>query len=239
MVEVSTLSLQITQTYQEFMASLHPWFQTFINIALIAILVTLFLAFIWKIYHIIAKKNLLELNLKKYNTASHPFFEKFLGIILYFLEYIVIYTFFVLIWFVIFTIFVMLLAKGLDFSVVLTISTITIIVIRITAYFKEGLSKEIAKLLPFTMLVVAITEKQFFNFSEIFARAGELPLFFENILVYIAIIIIIEIILRTFDIIFSLFRENDEDDGEDDEKDEEDEDKKWKKEKLKVPRRED
>ena len=207
-IEGGIISLGVTEVYQAFMSTLHPWLQTFINITLLAILVTLFFIFIWKLYHIICKKNLLELNLKQYNTASHPTLEKFVGTLLYFLEYIIIFPFFVIFWFFAFTIFIMLLAKGLDFSTVLTISTIIIIVIRITAYYKESLSKEIAKLLPFTMLVVAITEREFFNFELVFSRAAELPLFFENILVYIAIIVIVEIILRVFDFIFSLFKED-------------------------------
>jgi hypothetical protein len=103
----------------------------------------------------------------------------------------------------------MLLARELDFSTVLTISTIIIIVIRATAYYKEGLSRDISKLLPFTLLAVAITEREFFNFESIFARAAELPLFFGNILVYIGVIVVVEIILRFFDFIFSLFKEDD------------------------------
>lgn len=207
-IEGGVIHLGITETYNAFMAGLHPWLQTFINITLLALLITLFFIFIYKLYHIICKKNLLELNLKQYNTSYHPGFKKFMGALLYFIEYIIIFPFFVIFWFCIFTVFVMLLAKGLDFATVLTISTVIIIVIRSTAYFKESLSKEIAKLLPFTMLVVAISEKEFFNFERIFARAAELPLFFEDILVYIAIIVVIEVILRFFDFIFSLFKED-------------------------------
>ena len=94
------------------------------------------------------------------------------------------------------------------------ISTIIIIVIRVTAYYKESLSKDIAKLLPFTLLAVAITEKDFFKFENIFTRASEIPLFFENILMYVAIIVILEVILRVIDLIISLFRGDDSDEEE-------------------------
>ncbi len=221
-IEGGVIHLGATEIYQAFMESLHPWLQTFINIGLLALLVALFFIFIWKLYHIISKKNLIELNLKQYNKTSHPGFKKFMGTILYFLEYIIIFPFFVLFWFLIFVIFVMLLARELDFSTVLTISTIIIIVIRATAYYKQALSRDISKLLPFTLLAVAITEKEFFNFELIFARAAELPLFFENILVYIGVIVTVEVILRFIDFILSLFKED---------KDEEEE--------LPVPKRED
>lgn len=198
----------ISEFYQSFMSSLHPWLQTFINISLLALLVALFFIFIWKLYHIISKKNLIELNLKQYSTSYHPGFKKFMSIVLYFIEYIVIFPFFVIFWFFVFVVFVMLLARELDFSTVLTISTIIIIVIRATAYYKEALSKDISKLLPFTLLAVAITEREFFKFELIFSRVSELPLFLENILVYMGIIVVIEILLRLFDIISDLFTED-------------------------------
>lgn len=199
------ISSQLTEIYNNLFSSLPVWAQNFMNIALLVVLVTVFCIFIWKVYHIISKKNLIELNLKQYNKASHPVLEKFLGAVFYFVEYIIIFPFFVLFWFVIFTIFLILLTKGLDVPTVLMISTIIIIVIRATAYYRENLSKEIAKILPFMLLAVAMTEKGFFNFEEIFTKFSQLPLFFENILGYLAIIVIIEIILRTFDFIFSLF----------------------------------
>ncbi len=208
-IGVGNFSLVITQAYHDFILSLDPWLQTFINIALLSVLVALFFMFIWKLYHIVSKKNLLELNLRQYNRSDHPGLKKFFGILLYLLEYIIIFPFFVIFWFTMFMIFIMLLARGLELSAVLTISTIIIIVIRTTAYYKEGLSKDISKLLPFTLLAVAITEKDFFNFENIFSRASEIPLFFEHILVYVGVIVAIEVILRTFDLLISLFRGKD------------------------------
>lgn len=208
-IEVGNFSAKVTGTYHAFMASLDPWAQTFINIALLSVLVALFFMFIWKLYHIVSKKNLLELNLRQYNRSEHPAFKKFVGTLLYLLEYIIIFPFFVIFWFSIFMIFVMLLARSLELSAVLTISAIIIIVIRTTAYYKEGLSKDISKLLPFTLLAVAITEKDFFKFENIFSRASQIPLFFENILVYVGVIVFIEVVLRIFDLLSSVLKGED------------------------------
>jgi len=199
------ISSQIMAVYDKLFSNLPNWANNFIEILLLVVLVTLFCMFIWKIYTIISKKNLINLNLKQYNKASHPMLEKFLGGVFYFLEYIIIFPFFVFLWFLAFTFFLILLTKGLEVQTILMISAIIIISIRATAYYKEPLSRELAKLLPFTLLAVAMTEKGFFNFEEIFGRFTQLPLFFENILQYLLIIIILEIVLRTFDFIFSLF----------------------------------
>jgi len=214
------LSSQLTSIYNQLFSDLPYWVQNFMNIVLLVVLITIFCIFIWKIYTIISKKDLFKLNLRQYNTATHPVLEKFLSALLYFTEYIIIFPFFVFLWFVAFTFFLILLTKGLDVQSVLMVSAIIIIAIRTTAYYKEGLSRELAKLLPFTLLAVAMTEKGFFNFEEIFGRFSQLPLFFENILGYLAIIILIEIILRVFDFIFSLFDlEDEEDKPEEDNKD--------------------
>ncbi len=206
------ISSQLTNVYNHLFSTLPAWVQNFMNIVLLVVLVVIFCIFIWKIYTIISKKNLFELNLRQYNKASHPILEKFLNIVLYFVEYIIIFPFFVFFWFLAFTFFLILLTKGLDVPTVLMVSAIIIIAIRATAYYKEGLSRELAKLLPFTLLAVAMTEKGFFNFEEIFGRFSQLPLFFDSILGYLAIIILLEIILRVFDFIFSLFDLEEEED---------------------------
>jgi phosphotransferase system glucose/maltose/N-acetylglucosamine-specific IIC component len=93
----------------------------------------------------------------------------------------------------------------MDIPTILMISTIIIILIRITAYYKESLSRELARILPFTILAFAIIQKGLFNFQEIFVRFTQLSSLFQNILWYIATIVLVEIILRVFDFIFSLF----------------------------------
>jgi hypothetical protein len=217
MAEGVNVSSQIIAVYDKIFSDLPVWVHNFINILLLVVLVTIFCIFIWNIYTIISRKNIFNLNLNQYNQASHPALEKFLGILFYFIEYIIIFPFFVFFWFLVFTFFLILLTKGLEVQTILMVSAIIIIAIRATAYYKEPLSRELAKLLPFTLLAVAMTEKGFFNFEEIFGRLTQLPSFFGSILQYLLIIVILEIVLRTFDFIFSLFDLEDEMPEEDDE----------------------
>lgn len=217
MAEGVNVSSQIIAVYDRLFSDLPVWVHNFINILLLVVLVTIFCIFIWNIYTIISRKNIFNLNLNQYNKVSHPALENFLGILFYFIEYIIIFPFFVFFWFLVFTFFLILLTKGLEVQTILMVSAIIIIAIRATAYYKEPLSRELAKLLPFTLLAVAMTEKGFFNFEEIIGRLTQLPLFFGSILQYLLIIVILEIVLRTFDFIFSLFDLEDEMPEEDDE----------------------
>jgi len=211
MVEgVTDIGAHINDIYGTILSDLPSWAQNFLNIILLVMLIILFCIFVWKIYTIISKKNIFELNLNQYNRASHAFLEKFLSVILYIVEYIVIFPFFVFFWFVVFTVFLILLTEGLEVQTILMISATIIMAIRGTAYYKVALSRDLAKLLPFTLLAIALTKKGFFNFEEILLRFTQLPSSFENILGYLIIIIVFEIILRFFDLIFSLFSLNDE-----------------------------
>jgi hypothetical protein len=239
---VTNISSQVSEIYNQIIFNFPPWLQNFLNILFLIVLVTLFCIFVWKVYTIMAKKNIIKLNLNKYNKSSHPVLVKFLEGIFYLLEYMIILPFLVLSWFTVFTFFLLFLTKGLEVQTVLLISTVIIVAIRATAYYREELSKELAKLLPFTLLAVSMTEKGFFDFQEILSKVSQLPSFFGSILSYILIIIALEIVLRAFDLLlyslglkdFNKDEDSDEEDDEDDEyeenesedADEEDEDKK-------------
>ena len=107
-----------------------------------------------------------------------------------------------------FTIFLVMLTQNLEISTILIISATIIGAIRVTSYiprYGEDLAKEIAKLLPFTLLALSMINPGFFSVERVITHFQLIPSAFSQILVYLAFIIILEIILRFFDFIFSLF----------------------------------
>lgn len=202
MAEVTvSLTEQIVNTYNSLLNSLPDWGQTFVNLFFLILVVFLYSFFVWKFYGFIAKKNLFEFDLNRFNRSN----TKFLAAIFYFLEYIIILPFIIFFWFGIFTIFLIFLTENLEVSAILVVSAVIIAVIRIACYYKEDLAKDLAKLLPFTLLAVSVANPSFFKFDRILGNLTTLPSLFNNILVYLAFIIILEVILRFFDFIFSLF----------------------------------
>jgi len=205
---VNGFSTGVLEIYNAFLAVLPPRAQAFINLFLLVCLVVVYSVFIWKFYRFISTKNLLGLNLNKYNKSKNPFFEKLFAGFLYFVEYIIILPFLIFFWFSIFTIFLIFLTEDLSVSTVLIISATIIASIRVSSYipkYGENLSRELAKLLPFTLLAVSLLSLSFFDMGRIFSHIQELPGFFEQITTYLIFIIAFEIILRFFDFIFSLF----------------------------------
>lgn len=198
------LAGELTGFYQSLMNSLPPYAANFVNFFILVFLIVIYCIFIWKFYKFVSKKNFLGLDLNQYNKSTNPFITKLIAGFFYFIEYLLILPFLIFFWFAVFAIFLIALSE-LEVQTLLIVSATIVAAIRMTSYYKEDLSKDIAKLLPFTLLSVSILTPNFFNIERIITHITIIPSFFGNIFYYLIFIIILEIILRFFDFIFSLF----------------------------------
>ena len=71
-----------------------------------------------------------------------------------------------------------------------------IVAIRISAYYSEDLSKDVAKLLPFVLLGIFLVDPTYFNFEDVTNNINSLPGYVNQIIIYIIMIILVEWILR-------------------------------------------
>src|SRR3989344_1758632 len=152
------VTLQIVDAYKAILSAVPLGFQSFVNLFLVVVLMVVYAVFVWKLDRFIGTKNILKLNLNQYNKSSHPFFNKLVSGLLYFLEYIIILPILIIFWFAIFSIF-LVLVTDLDIKVVLFISAAVIATVRMIAYipkYGEAVSREIAKLLPLNLLAIAL-----------------------------------------------------------------------------------
>ncbi|MFH1365576.1 MAG: hypothetical protein ABIH28_03260 [archaeon] len=209
-IEVEKFGSFLTVLYEDFLQTLPSWAQTFLNLFLLALLVALYAILIWKFYRWIAKKDILELNLAQYNKYQHSGIAKALAVIIYLLEYLIILPIVIFVWFSLFTLFLMLLTENLEMNQLLIISVTIITAIRITSYYKEDLSRDLAKLLPLTLLGVAITQG-LVNFEKVLTQVSAIPSFFNNIGTYLIFILVVEYLLRGMDIFFSVLGLSDND----------------------------
>jgi hypothetical protein len=186
------------------LVSLPAWLQIFINLFLVVILVVFYAFFVWKFYTSIAKKNVLGLDLNKYNKSQRPTLTKMLAGSFYFIEYIIILPFVVFLWFSILSLFLIMLTD-LSVQTILLISTVIVVATRMAAYYKESLAQDIGKLIPFTLLAIAVLTPNFSSFQRILENFQGLPTFVNYIFIYLLFIIVFEVILRFFDFVISLF----------------------------------
>jgi len=167
--------------------------------------IVIYAIFVFYFYRFLAKKNLIELNLNQYNQYTNPTVVKIFAAILYVIEYIILLPIVTFFWFTILSVLILLLAKGLSVEIILLISSALVAAVRITAYVSENLSEDLAKLLPFNLLAIAITTAGFFNISDLLQRIYEIPSLFSSIPYYLLFIVAIELIMRISDFIQSVF----------------------------------
>ncbi len=194
----------ISDLYTGVVQTLPAWAQSFINLFLLSLLVVVYSIFIWKFYRWISKKDILELNLSRFNKSEHSVISKLVGGVIYFVEYLVILPFVVFLWFGIFTIFLLLFTKSLPVQTILVVCVVIVAAIRMTAYYKQDLSKDLAKLIPFNLLALAIAQG-ILDTPKVIDQLAVIPSFISEIWTYLIFIILLEFVLRVLDIIFQAF----------------------------------
>jgi len=162
--------------------------------------------FIWQFYKSTSKKNLLELNLRKYNKSEHPLTNKFFAIVLYLLEYIVITPVLITLWFAALSIILLLIASERPIEEVLMISAALIGAIRILAYYHSEISKDLAKLFPLIALSIFLLTPGSLNVNLLLDQLDKIPLLVNNIFSFILVVVGIEIVLRFIFIIIEFWR---------------------------------
>ena len=181
-----------------------------LTLTIFTAVIVVYSIFAFYFYRILAKKNIVELNLNQYNRSNHPIAVKIFTIIFYILEYIILLPVLTFFWFTVLAILILLLAKEIDVSTILLISSALVASVRATSYVSENLSKDLAKMLPFTLLAIAITTAGFFDIGTLIARISEIPSLLSNLPYYLFFIIGIEFIMRTADFVQSVFQSSEE-----------------------------
>ena len=193
----------LLSSYDFVISSLNPVAGKFVNLFVIVVLIFIYSVSVWKLHKIISKKNIFEMNLD-----DGTYFGKgnFKSALLYFLEYLIILPFFVFACFAVFAIFLIIFIGSLDISLILIISAATFTSIRMAAYYNDQLSRELAKLLPLNLLAASIIfQNNFFSVERIITQFKNIPQATGDIFSYLAFIIMIEVTMRFFDFIFSIF----------------------------------
>ena len=191
--------------YSSFLNSVPEDYRSLVSLLILVIVIVLYAIFIWKFHQFLARKNIFHLNLKKYNRFEHEFLVKCAAVILYFIEYLIVLPLLVFFWFIIFSTFLILFTEVSQTTAnILLISAAIIGAVRMAAYYNEDLSKDLAKLIPFTLLGIAILNPTFFSFERVVERLGEISSFSSSIFYYLIFIMALETILRIFEFGFSL-----------------------------------
>lgn len=152
--------------------------------------------FVFKFYRFVAARDMFELDTSRYAESRLRWVRAFLHVVLYLGKYILLFPIIAFFWFAILTLILTFLSRGQSFPEVLLVAMAVVGSIRVTAYYNEDLSKDLAKILPFAVLGIFLVDSSFFTFTDSFDVLKESNDNRESILYYLVFLIVMEFVLR-------------------------------------------
>ena len=159
-------------------------FSSLLPIFYLIILIAIYSIVIWHFYRFIARRDCFRINYSKHKKLVSC------------LKYSLIYPFVAFLFFIGFSLMMLFITRKYEIFEVLTTSFAIVTAIRISAYYNEDLSKDVAKMLPFALLGLFLVQPSYFGFGEIMDKIFLLPEFFALCIQFIIIIVFVEWILR-------------------------------------------
>lgn len=156
--------------------------------------------FVYHFYKFLSKRDMFSFNLdqhlgyKRFRTtgkaaSAAPRVIAFIAMNFF------IFPFIAFLWFLGYSSIMFLLVNQLPTATIFLVSSALIVAVRISAYYREELSKDLAKLLPFALLGIFLYNPQLFSVEDIINRLREIPAFIFQITSFIIVVILVETVL--------------------------------------------
>lgn len=158
----------------------------FVDLFFLIIMIAIYAIVIYNFYRFIARRDCFKPTKIKYTKTVGA------------LRYLFLYPFVSILFFIGFTLIFIFMIDPSRYSIIeiLWLAFAIVVGIRITAYYTEDLSKDVAKMLPFAILAIFLVDRSYFSFDGALQTVNELPQFINQIIQFILIIILVEWILR-------------------------------------------
>jgi hypothetical protein len=167
--------------------------------------VALYSVVIFHFYRFLGKRDVFKFNVERYRVEQTGILSRIRNMIVSILKYGLVFPIIVFLWFAGYTIMLFLLAKNLGVEQILLVSVVFVSAIRLTSYYSEDLSKDLAKMIPFALLGIAIVDPQFFSIDIVGERISSLPPLITRIAGFFVFITLLEWVLRLLLFVKNLF----------------------------------
>ena len=161
--------------------------------------------FVFMFYRLLAKRDLLTLDLKRYEDSMTGRIRVFFRSLLFVAQYVLLIPILIGFWTGVMATILTLLSDSSDHSRNAMIATSVVGAVRILAYWTEDLSRDVAKMLPFAVLGVFLVGSTSVNFSEFKALYSNLPELADAYLNSLILLSILETVLRVGHVVKDLF----------------------------------
>ncbi len=152
--------------------------------------------FIFKFYQFLARKDIFTFDIQKYNKTFFGLIKTVVSIVFYIVKYLLIFPLFIFFWFSVISIILIVLSDKLDVKHILLIAMALVASVRVTAYYNEDLSKDLAKMFPFALLAVFLLDITAFSYTTFITQLSIIPNLWKQMAYYLLFTILLEFVLR-------------------------------------------
>ncbi|MBS3104647.1 hypothetical protein J4234_00145 [Candidatus Woesearchaeota archaeon] len=157
--------------------------------------VILFLAIfiMWYFYHKqLSRKDLFDIP----KIDSNSKFLSFINRLVYFSKYIIVFPLYSFIWFLIFSFLLVLIAKSRPIGEIMFFGIVIVSVTRISAYVSSKLAEDMAKLLPWALIIIFLIDPQSITIRSVQASFNSFMQEIPKVAKYLIFIAFVEWSLR-------------------------------------------
>ena len=185
-MELPRITLDLMGAY----AALRP-------LALFVVGIAVYGVFVFHFYRFLARKDILDLNLSKHNTARHPFLRKTIAMVFYMFKCLLVFPLFVFFSFLVMAGLLFLMGKNQSIDSVMLAAMGVVAAIRICSYYNGALSTDISKILPFALLGIILIDNSLIRSIPDPAESLQLAaLELETMVYYLGAVVALEFLLR-------------------------------------------
>ena len=188
-VDIPTTREEVLELLVDFGRETYPTLMAIIAIAVYS-------GFVFMFYRILAKKDLLTLDLSKYADDFGGKVKKYLRSVLFVIQYVVVVQVLIAFWTLVLAVILTLLSDSTDHARNALIATSVVGAVRILAYWTEELSRDVAKMLPFAVLGVYLVSSTSVQWSEFLELLESLPELAKSFFSSLMLLAILETLLR-------------------------------------------
>jgi len=143
---------------------------------------------IFKFYRFVARKDVFRLSQGGHKSVAKR--------IVYGLEYLFLFPLVVFFWFMVISLLLAMLSEVISIGNIFLVAMATVATIRISAYFNENLSQDIAKLIPFALLAVLLLDITTISYGVAIQVIAQVPAELLTIFYYFVFIVALEFLFK-------------------------------------------
>ena len=158
--------------------------------------VAVYAILIFNLYRFMSRRDIFNLDFSKFEERSHPVFRKTLHLIFYVAKYLLIFPLFAFFWFGVLVVMVAFLSRTKEVEDLLLIAMAVLTSVRVTSYYTEDLSRDIAKMLPFALLGIFLIDLRYFDLTASTELLNRVASEWTSIFYYWVFVVLLELVLR-------------------------------------------